>query len=66
MIVCLCHGVSDRELKSLIDHGSTNLREIGRKCHAGTDCGACVRAIRQLTEQHRDGDRPTSGACGRA
>ena len=55
MIVCVCHGVSDRELKSLIAHGTTNLRDIGRKCHAGTDCGVCVRAIRQLTRDRRQG-----------
>ena len=55
MIVCLCHGVSDRKLKSLIDHGARSVREIGEKCDAGTDCGACVRAIHQLTRQRREG-----------
>ncbi|MFT5679682.1 MAG: bacterioferritin-associated ferredoxin [Myxococcota bacterium] len=59
MIVCSCHGVSDRVLKSLIDHGTTNLREIGKKCHAGTDCGSCAQTIRRLTEARRNASSST-------
>ena len=53
MIVCICHGVSDRDLKDLIASGATSLREIGQSCRAGTDCGACLREIRQLAQQQR-------------
>jgi len=53
MIVCICHGVSDRELKSLVADGATNLREIAQGCRAGTDCGSCLRDIRELLVKKR-------------
>ncbi|MDG1480730.1 MAG: (2Fe-2S)-binding protein [Myxococcota bacterium] len=58
MIICLCHGVSDREVKSLIEHGTTSVRDIGKKCHAGTDCGSCARTIRRLAQARRDRTPP--------
>ena len=44
MIVCLCKGVSDRDVRAAIDSGSQTVRDVGRRCRAGTDCGACVGA----------------------
>lgn len=49
MIVCICHGISDRELRSLIEQGASSVRDISAQCRAGTDCGACVRDIRHMT-----------------
>jgi bacterioferritin-associated ferredoxin len=48
MIVCLCHGVSDRTIKSLIAEGAGSVREVSRRCRAGTSCGACRVSIAEL------------------
>lgn len=63
MIVCLCHAVSDREIDEAIDDGCSSVRQIGRNCKAGTDCGACRTEIRdKLRELTRDRmASPTSG-----
>ena len=53
MILCVCHGISDREVRSLIENGATNVRDISTQCGAGTDCGACVRDLRLMTLQKR-------------
>ena len=53
MIVCICHGISDRELRSLIQQGASSVRDISTQCRAGTDCGACVREIRQMTAANK-------------
>ncbi|MCB9678643.1 MAG: (2Fe-2S)-binding protein [Alphaproteobacteria bacterium] len=45
MIVCVCHGVNDRALNTVIDSGAQSLREVGDACGAGTDCGQCCRDI---------------------
>ncbi|MBL0212655.1 MAG: (2Fe-2S)-binding protein [Myxococcales bacterium] len=45
-IVCLCHPTSDRDLDAVIDDGARTVAEIGRKCGAGTGCGACVEELR--------------------
>jgi bacterioferritin-associated ferredoxin len=52
MIVCLCHGVNDREIRSSIEAGAGTVREVGTKCGAGTDCGGCKRQIKQMIQGH--------------
>lgn len=42
MIVCLCHGVRDRDLDAAIATGAATVEEVGRACGAGTGCGACI------------------------
>jgi bacterioferritin-associated ferredoxin len=41
MIVCICKGVSDREIQGAIHQGARTLAAIGNSCGAGTCCGAC-------------------------
>jgi bacterioferritin-associated ferredoxin len=42
MIVCLCHGVRDRDLDAAISSGAATVEEVGRACGAGTGCGTCI------------------------
>lgn len=48
MWICLCKGVSDRQIRQAIRAGARTVEEIGRITAAGTDCGKCLVAIRQL------------------
>ncbi len=41
MYVCLCKGVSHRTIRRCIDEGARSIDEVGRRCGAGTSCGAC-------------------------
>lgn len=53
MIVCHCHRVSDRQIRSTVREGAVSVAEIGRRCGAGTGCGGCrpeVSAILQAEE----------------
>ena len=63
MIVCLCHGVSDRVIDDAIDDGCSSVRQVGSNCKAGTDCGACRSEIRERLRdaEHDRGSRATSG-----
>ena len=45
MIVCLCRGVSDRQVRLAIANGAASLREVAATCHAGRGCGACHEQI---------------------
>lgn len=65
MIVCLCKGVSSRQILSEVRRGNCTVKGIAQSCQAGTCCGMCVRQIRDLigttappVHPHRDG--PTS------
>lgn len=48
MIVCLCEGVSDREVSSAIRDGARTVESIGRKCGAGTSCGGCSHVLQRM------------------
>ncbi|MFL5458673.1 MAG: bacterioferritin-associated ferredoxin [Myxococcales bacterium] len=48
MLVCVCRGVSDRELRDVLARGASTLRDVGRACGAGTDCGSCRDLLRNM------------------
>lgn len=52
MYVCLCVPVSDRDVRSAIDHGSRTIRELGERCGAGTICGGCLDELRALLKEY--------------
>jgi bacterioferritin-associated ferredoxin len=55
MIVCVCAGVSERQLEAVVAGGATTLKEVGRRCGAGTGCGACRSLVRDvLRRAHAD------------
>ena len=58
MIVCLCHPTSDRDVNAIIDDGARTVEEIGRRCGAGTGCGACVGELRDMLQAKGAGSCP--------
>ncbi len=48
MIICSCKGITDRTIRSLIRDGVCSIREIGRACDAGRECGGCRPTIDRL------------------
>ena len=53
MIVCLCKGVSERDIGEAIRRGACSIDDIRRHCQgAGGDCGSCRGDIKaQLIER---------------
>ncbi len=52
MYVCHCRGVTDRDIRSAIESGATNLAELARRCAAGSGCGGCCPAQRTLLAEY--------------
>ncbi len=50
MIVCLCKGVTDRTIRTLVREGACSIGDVGRACDAGRSCGGCRPTIDQLVE----------------
>ncbi len=48
MIVCVCKGVNEREIRDRIHSGCSTEESIARQCGAGTDCGSCLPLLRDL------------------
>jgi bacterioferritin-associated ferredoxin len=49
-IVCHCHAVSDRTLRSLAAHCGGSLADVQRECQAATRCGGCFDAVEEIVE----------------
>jgi len=58
MILCICRGVSEREVAEVVAQGAASVAEVRRACGAGGDCGSCVGDIRAQLG--------TARACSRA
>ena len=52
MIVCVCEGVSDREIRAAIQRGADSLAGLGQACRAGGDCGKCRHQLLEMLRQH--------------
>jgi bacterioferritin-associated ferredoxin len=51
LFVCICHAVTEREIRSHIVSGARTEDEIGLRCRAGTGCGTCLDRICDLLEE---------------
>ena len=50
MIVCLCRGVSERQVETAVAKGAATVDDVSRACGAGSDCGACRYLLAALIE----------------
>jgi bacterioferritin-associated ferredoxin len=48
MYVCLCMGVTDRDIADAIGAGAGSVQEVMQATGAGTRCGSCTPAIASL------------------
>ncbi|MBD0690141.1 (Fe-S)-binding protein [Streptomyces sp. CBMA123] len=65
MYVCMCHAVTEDQVKKAIDGGADTPRRIAKGCKAGTDCGSCVRRIQALLGEHGARPCPTARLAAR-
>ena len=48
MIVCLCRGLSERDIRRVVGAGANTAEAIAAACGAGGDCGACRLTLADL------------------
>lgn len=48
MIICLCRGVSDKDVRRAVGRGAGAVEAISAACGAGSDCGACTLMLVDL------------------
>ncbi len=70
MLVCHCHGVSDRRIREAVRQGARTPREVARSCGAGLSCGGCRPLVQMIVrtesacEASVIGEFPLSAAAG--
>lgn len=55
MYVCICHGITDRQIRRVVDQGARSLGEVQMTLPVGACCGRCedtARAVIGECQQH--------------
>lgn len=60
MIICICEGVTDRDVHEAARRGAVNLAALKRSCGAGGDCGQCRPELRRMLREHRSTTRTST------
>jgi bacterioferritin-associated ferredoxin len=53
MIVCHCHGVTDREIRASVQNGSRTCADVAECCGAGSGCGGCASLVTEIVQGER-------------
>ncbi|MCG8029325.1 MAG: (2Fe-2S)-binding protein [Candidatus Thiodiazotropha taylori] len=51
MYICVCHAVTDHDIRTAADNGITSLEELGSELRVGTCCGRCKDCANQLLQR---------------
>ena len=51
MFACICHAVTDDQVRDAIDLGATTVDAVATVTHACTGCGSCQEYIEDLIEE---------------
>jgi bacterioferritin-associated ferredoxin len=53
MYVCVCHGVTDREIRRAADEGCRDFHELTMRTGCGGSCGSCKDTAIELMAESR-------------
>jgi bacterioferritin-associated ferredoxin len=52
MYICVCHGVTDRQICRAVDQGARSLGEVQMQLPVGACCGRCLDSAREVIHDH--------------
>lgn len=59
MYVCVCHAVTDRQIRAAAESGARTLRDLRRDLGVTRDCGRCASCAHEcLREANADQGKP--------
>ncbi|AIE75986.1 MULTISPECIES: (2Fe-2S)-binding protein [unclassified Synechocystis] len=50
MYICVCRGISDKQIEAAAQQGITSLEELSESMGVGADCGVCQGHACQVLE----------------
>lgn len=53
MYVCVCHGITDREIRRMADEGCRDLTELTMRTGCGSSCGSCRDLAGEILSEAR-------------
>jgi bacterioferritin-associated ferredoxin len=60
MFVCVCNGITDRQIEAAIDAGATSLEDLTTALGVASGCGTCAAFTRQLLSRALENRRTVS------
>ena len=52
MYVCLCNGISERQICEIVDRGAGSLGEVQAHLPVGNCCGHCKETAQEVINNH--------------
>jgi bacterioferritin-associated ferredoxin len=57
MFVCICHGITDHQIREAAENGCRSVSELTMRTGAGSSCGTCMDMAADLLSKHGPVDR---------
>jgi bacterioferritin-associated ferredoxin len=51
MYICICNGVTDKEIRKCVERGACSLSELQMELGVATQCGRCRSAAHDILEE---------------
>jgi len=48
MYVCICHGVTDKQIESSIEDGAMTMKQLSAELKIGSQCGKCCQCAKKV------------------
>ena len=58
MYVCICNGITDRDIRQAAEAGCRSLAELTMRTGCGACCGSCLDTAAQVLEEARAAREP--------
>jgi len=62
MYVCICHAVTDRQIRNAVRDGARSMRDISRELSVSTCCGKCGVTARRIVRDAVEAAEPPGPA----
>lgn len=51
MYVCICHAITDRDIRHAVERGACSMRELRNELKVATQCGRCASCAKTCLSQ---------------
>lgn len=55
MYVCICRGITDRQIRRAVEQGAASLAQLQRQLPVAACCGRCAPMARQIIREQAQG-----------
>lgn len=54
MYVCICHAVTDTQIKEAVNQGDKSLADVKHRLKVADQCGKCAKMAVQIIQKERE------------